>query len=165
MTLHPVITTCGQADPALQRADSCLLLTAMDRDETPPAAYPRPSEIVELVTAMPHLADAIDDFEKECRDDPEAPGLYLCVDVIWDWLNPLLENGSEIDPAFFVWLEDLATSPEQATRTFLKVGLLEVMGDNPRSLERLRAQMGPATVMASVEIEAFWGRPEPEHRH
>ncbi len=111
---------------------------------------------------MPSISDAVDQFEAEWGED--EPGLYLYVDVIWDWLDPLLEAGRDIDPALFGWMEGLATSPEQATRTFLKVGLLEVMGDNPRWLERLRTQMGPATVLASIEIEAFWGRPEPEHR-
>jgi hypothetical protein len=45
------------------------------------------------------------------------------VRVIWDWLNPLLETGRNIDLAFFSWLEGLATSPDQEARNFLSAGL------------------------------------------
>jgi hypothetical protein len=132
------------------------------QDDAAHEAYPRPPEIVGLVAAMPYLCEETNRFERDWSDEPGL--LYLYVDVIWDWLNPLLENDSDIDPAFFGWLEDLATSSSRATRNFLSAGLLEVMGDNARWLERLRRHMGPATVMASVETEASWGRPEPERR-
>src|SRR4051812_10691313 len=106
-------------------------------DQPPnPAARTRPSEIVRLVSRLPRLAGAFDQFEAEWAEDPEAPGLYLYVDVIWEYLNPLLQSGREIDGAFFVWLEELATSSSQATRNFLTAGLLEVMGDNPEWLMR-----------------------------
>ena len=125
---------------------------------------PRPPQIVTLLSAMPQLREAVDKFEEGWEDDPEFPGLYIYVDVIWKWLDPLLETGADIDPRFFVWLEKLATSDDIATRNFLSAGLLEVMGDNPQWLIRLRQQMGPATVLASIETEASWGRPEPENR-
>lgn len=122
----------------------------------------RPPEIAALVAAMPYLEPAFTKFESGWGDEP--PGLYIYVDVIFQWLNPLLEERQAVDPRFFGWLEALATSTDEATRMFLSAGLLEVMGDHPRWLERLRSQMGPATVLCSIETEASWGRPEPENR-
>ena len=136
-------------------------LTIVDRDDVARATYPRPAEIAALVDAMPQFAGSVDYFEQEWSEAPDGPGLYLYVEVIFDWLNPLLADGRDIDSRFFDWMEALATSPNLATRHFLSAGLLEVMGDDARGLARLRAQMGPATVELSVETEASWGRSEP----
>jgi hypothetical protein len=121
----------------------------------------RPPEISALVSAVPLVAGAVEQFEKEWADDPDGPGLYLYTEVIFGYLDPLLENQGPIDSGFFDWLEGLATSPRVETRNFLKAGLLEVMGDNPAWLARLRTQMKSETVRLSRETEVFLGRPEP----
>jgi hypothetical protein len=35
---------------------------------------------------MPHLREAVDEFEEGWEEDPDMPGLYIYVDVIWQWL-------------------------------------------------------------------------------
>jgi len=115
----------------------------------------RPRQIAALLQLVPSLAELISDFE---RPDPTV-GLYIYCDPIWyDYVKPLLEEGRDIDPGFFTWLEELSSSDDNADRNLASAGFLEVFGDFPAWLKILRRSMGPATLRLSHETEVNWGR-------
>lgn len=119
----------------------------------------RPSQIDSLLHAVPTLAAAVSEIERQWADESGGPGLHLYADAIWaDLLRPALETNRPVPAAFFHWMEALAASDNDTSRDFLQWGLLEVMGDRADWLATLRRSMGPLTLLLSIETEQRWGR-------
>jgi hypothetical protein len=57
-----------------------------------------------------------------------------------------------------LFMERMATSPDESLRNALQVSVLEELGDDRARLQKARLAMRPATLALSREIERFWGR-------
>jgi hypothetical protein len=112
----------------------------------------------ELLADIPEIAPDLHGLRSWWGED--EPGLH---NVVGDVLAPYVEravDSGERDQLrrSCVFMERMATSPDESLRNALQVSLLEVIGDQRERLEKARRAMGPATLALSHEIERFWGR-------
>ena len=93
--------------------------------------------------------------------DNEEPLVYIFMGNI---INPFLidlldkmEDQNLIDRVFELF-EIMAKSDDNRIRDVLSAGVLEVLGDDPKILEKARSFMRTNTLLLSHETEMSWGR-------
>lgn len=128
---------------------------------------PRSVELVsatfedELAKTFPGIAADLQKLRD--RWGEEEPGLH---NVVSDVLEPYIERAVDSGDPYqlrraCVFMERMATSPDENLPNALQVSLLEVLGDDRERLERARRVMrrwSPSTLALSHEIERSWGR-------
>lgn len=131
----------------------------MSKDST------RPLIITELCLVLPPIAPLLDRYDEEWWADGqvegEPPGLYNYMDVIWSgYLKPALSKSSSTENliVFFEWLERVATKGTPDEVTWVKWGVLELIGDRDDWLRHAESLMGCTTQLLFVETELALGR-------
>ncbi len=116
-----------------------------------------------LVEVVPELQQKYEVERRWWRDVLPPPHI-----VYGDLLNPyiatLLSTGDqeEILRRIFEFLETLAKHEDQHVRDLVTVTVCEYLGGNKDLLAKARKYMGPSTRELSWEIQAFWGRDDPD---
>jgi len=112
----------------------------------------------ELIDRFPQLFGGY--AELKAMGDGDEPGPHVLYgDVLVPEIARLL--GSEGEEAtlvrIFAFLEELATSSDQAIRDVLGASVLEPLNGNRLAREAAKHYMGPSTRQMAKQIENAWG--------
>ena len=116
-----------------------------------------------LVEAVPELRAAYDEERRQWGDEPPGPHV-----IFGDLLNPylltLLHTGQQKVKLrqIFAFLEELAQHEDIHIQELVAVTVCERLGDDSIALQAASRYMGARTRLFSNEVEAFWGRRDPE---